>query len=77
VRFTLAYPINNPGSDAEFGQPDTLIRVVQQAERSGFAALAMTDHPAPSRKWLDTGGHRGFDPLAALASARPPRRQFA
>lgn len=36
-------------------------------ERSGFHSIALTDHPAPSKKWMDTGGHRTYDPFAALA----------
>ncbi|MGW5147446.1 LLM class F420-dependent oxidoreductase [Rhodococcus koreensis] len=59
--------MKSPGSAAQFAEPGTVIRVVQAAERAGFDALAMTDHPAPSRKWLDNGGHTGFDPLAALS----------
>jgi probable F420-dependent oxidoreductase len=67
MRFTLAYPLQDPGSNPQFAEPDTMIRVAQAAESAGFAAIAMTDHPAPSRKWLTHGGHTGFDPLAALS----------
>jgi probable F420-dependent oxidoreductase len=48
-------------------EPESVTRIVQAAETAGFHAVAMTDHPAPSRKWLDTGGHASFDPLTALA----------
>ena len=67
MRFTLQYPLGNSGSDPRFAQPENIARVVQAAERSGFTAVAMTDHPAPSRKWLESGGHASFDPLTALA----------
>ena len=31
-----------------------------------FRTLGYTDHPAPSKKWLQSGGHVTFDPFAAL-----------
>jgi probable F420-dependent oxidoreductase len=37
------------------------------AERAGFAAIAFTEHPAPSLKWLRGGGHATLDPVAALS----------
>ncbi len=67
MQFTLQYPLGNSGSDPRFAQPETVARVVQAAELAGFTAVAMTDHPAPSRKWLESGGHASFDPLTALA----------
>ena len=67
MRFTLQYPTGTSGSSPEFVEPENVIRVVQAAERAGFDAVAMTDHPAPSRKWLEAGGHASFDPLTALA----------
>lgn len=67
MRFTLQYPLGNSSSDPDFALPGNIVRVVQAAECAGFAAVAMTDHPAPSRKWLERGGHASFDPLTALA----------
>jgi probable F420-dependent oxidoreductase len=37
------------------------------AEEAGFDAIGFNDHPAPSTKWLQAGGHESFDPFAALA----------
>jgi probable F420-dependent oxidoreductase len=65
--FTLAYPLQEPGSNALLAEPDAVVRIAQASEAAGFSAIAMTDHPAPSRKWLKHGGHTGFDPLAALS----------
>src|SRR3954468_3798183 len=44
-----------------------LARFAQTAEASGFSGIAFTDHPAPSHKWLNAGGHDALDPFAALA----------
>lgn len=37
-----------------FSDPSSIRRVVRSLEEAGFAALGVTDHPAPSRKWGDT-----------------------
>lgn len=49
------------------GERDATLEVATAVEAAGFAGLAYTDHPAPSRKWLDGGGHLTFDPFAALS----------
>lgn len=49
------------------GDRDATLRLALAAEDAGFDGLAYTDHPAPSRKWLERGGHETFDPFAALA----------
>src|SRR5215204_4015316 len=48
-------------------EPESIVHLVQALERAGFDGLGFTDHPAPSRKWLATGGHPSYDPFAALA----------
>jgi probable F420-dependent oxidoreductase len=39
----------------------------QVAEASGFDGVGFTDHPAPTAKWLRTGGHDALDPFVTLA----------
>ncbi len=46
------------------------------AEAAGFSALAFTDHPAPSHKWLNGGGHDALDPFVALSFAAAATRQL-
>jgi probable F420-dependent oxidoreductase len=50
----------------EAAQPAAVIATAQAAERAGFDMLGYTDHPAPSKKWLASGGHPTYDPFAAL-----------
>jgi probable F420-dependent oxidoreductase len=37
------------------------------AEAAGFEAGYVTDHPAPSERWREAGGHDGLDPFVTLA----------
>jgi probable F420-dependent oxidoreductase len=67
VRFSVTYPLVAHPYDPEFLDKRNIIRFAQAAEAAGFDALGFTDHPAPSQKWLDGGGHDALDPFAALA----------
>lgn len=51
------------------GEPDTIAPCAQAIEAAGFDACFVTDHPAPSRTWLEHGGHATMDPFAVLAVA--------
>ena len=50
----------------EAAEPAAIVATAQAAEQAGFSMLGYTDHPAPSRKWLESGGHPTFDPFAGL-----------
>jgi probable F420-dependent oxidoreductase len=67
VRFTLQHPIASATCAPAFLEPANLARLARAAEAAGFDALAFTEHPAPSHKWVSSGGHDSFDPLTALA----------
>ncbi len=43
--------------------------VAAAAERAGFHGFGFTDHPAPSQRWLEAGGHDALDPFVALGFA--------
>ena len=67
MKFTVEYPISARGLDPALMSRAGMAQVVRTAEAKGFDAIAFTEHPAPSVKWLDTGGHGAIDVPAALA----------
>jgi probable F420-dependent oxidoreductase len=67
LKFTVEYPISAHDLDPALISRDGMARVVQAAEVCGFDAVAFTEHPAPSVKWLEAGGHGAIDVPAALA----------
>ena len=67
MRFTVEHPVGQPGCAPELFSRDGLAGFARAVEDGGFDALAFTEHPAPSSKWLDAGGHATLDPLTALA----------
>ena len=63
----FTYPLVTHPYNPEFMTRDAVVRVAQAAEAAGFAGMGFTDHPAPSHKWLEAGGHDALDPFVALA----------
>ena len=67
MKYWVTYPIVSHPPAADLMDRAGLIRFAETAEAAGFDGLGFTDHPAPSHKWLQAGGHDALDPLAALA----------
>lgn len=66
MRYYLDYPLADVDNGAWL-DPANMKRFAVAAEAAGVGAIALTDHPAPSRKWLDAGGHDTLDPFAGLS----------
>jgi probable F420-dependent oxidoreductase len=67
MKHWVTYPLVKHPYDPAFVTKDALVRFAQAAERAGFDGVGFTDHPAPSHRWLMSGGHDALDPFAALA----------
>ncbi len=65
MKFTAEITLLPRSAPARIG-PDTVAEIARTAEAVGFDALAFNEHPAPSKKWLDSDGHDAFDPFVAL-----------
>ena len=63
----MTFPLAAPGADAELVSKDAVTRFARTAEAAGFDGIGFTDHPAPTHRWLQAGGHDALDPFAALA----------
>jgi probable F420-dependent oxidoreductase len=62
VKYTVEFPLEAVSTAEDV---ETIARAV---DRLGYDALAFTEHPAPSKAWLDSPpGHPTFDVLASLA----------
>jgi probable F420-dependent oxidoreductase len=67
VRFVVQYPIQSEVEGGLWLNPQNIIKFTQAVEAAGLDAISLTDHPAPSRKWLESGGHETLDPFVGLA----------
>lgn len=68
MRFILQYP-EASGSDIDLLDAGAIPDLAAAAEAAGWNGIALTEHPAPSSRWLETGGHQSLDPFVALAAA--------
>ncbi len=66
---TLTYPLLHHPSPPELFTGAAVAEVARAAEAAGFDALAFTEHPMPSDRWLNAGGHDALDPFVALTWA--------
>ncbi len=69
ISYSLELPTQRVDAVSEFVTADAISEIARVGEASGFAAVHVTDHPAPDAKWLDHGGHHALDPFVALSFA--------
>jgi probable F420-dependent oxidoreductase len=69
ISYSLELPTQRVEAVSEFVTADAISEIARAGEASGFAAVHVTDHPAPDAKWLDHGGHHALDPFVALSFA--------
>jgi probable F420-dependent oxidoreductase len=69
MHFSLELPTQRVERPDEFVTASAIAEVTRAAGRAGFAAVNVTDHPAPDTRWLDHGGHHALDPFVALSFA--------
>ena len=67
VRFSVTYPLIAHSYSPELLTRKAIKEFCQTAERAGFDGIGFTDHPAPTAKWLHTGGHDAVDPFVTLS----------
>jgi probable F420-dependent oxidoreductase len=62
MKYTVDFPL------AAVRTAEDVEQIARTVDRLGFDALAFTEHPAPSRQWLESpAGHPTFDLVSSLA----------
>jgi probable F420-dependent oxidoreductase len=69
VRFAVTHPLVSHPYHPDLVTGAGVAAVATAAEAAGFHGFGFTDHPAPSQRWLDGGGHDALDPFVALGFA--------
>ncbi len=69
MRFAVTHPLVTHPYHPQLVTGAGITRVATAAEAAGFHGFGFTDHPAPSQRWLDGGGHDALDPFVALGYA--------
>ncbi len=69
MRFTFTHPMHSHPYNPELVNGAGIATVAAAAEAAGFHGFGFTDHPAPSQRWLEAGGHDAVDPFVAMGFA--------
>jgi probable F420-dependent oxidoreductase len=69
MRFTFTHPMHSHPYNRELVTGSGIVTVAAAAEAAGFHGFGFTDHPAPSQRWLESGGHDAVDPFVAMGYA--------
>src|SRR5258708_5522509 len=69
MRYTITHPITTHSYTPELISGSGVAKVAAAAESAGFHGFGFTDHPAPSQRWLESGGHDALDPFVAMGFA--------
>ena len=69
MRFAITHPLITHPYHPALVTGAGITAVATTAEAAGFSGFGFTDHPAPSQRWLDGGGHDALDPFVALGFA--------
>jgi probable F420-dependent oxidoreductase len=69
MHFTITHPMHRHPYNPELVSGDGIAAVAAAAEAAGIHGFGFTDHPAPSQRWLEAGGHDALDPFVAMGYA--------
>jgi probable F420-dependent oxidoreductase len=69
VRFSVALLADHHETADPNDVADAVTETAVEAERLGYDAVFVTDHPAPDSRWLAGGGHQALEPTVALSFA--------
>jgi probable F420-dependent oxidoreductase len=67
VKINIPLPFDRTTDPEQFLTMDAVQEVGAALDRAGFHAGLVTDHPCPTGRWLDTGGHHAQAPFVMLA----------
>ena len=67
MKINVTMPFDRLDAAEEFVRPEAVAEVSAAVDRLGFNAALVTDHPVPTGRWLDAGGHFAQDPFVMLS----------
>ena len=69
MRYSVQLPTDRVEAFEDFCTAEAIADNATAAERAGFDACYVTEHPFPADEWLSKGGHHALDPFVSLAIA--------
>lgn len=69
MQFAITHPMHSHPYSPDLVSGAGIAKAAAAAEKAGFGGFGFTDHPAPTQRWLESGGHDALDPFVAMAFA--------
>jgi probable F420-dependent oxidoreductase len=69
VKFAITHPLVTHPYHPDLVSGSGIAALARAAEAAGFHGYGFTDHPSPTDRWLNAGGHDALDPFVALGFA--------
>jgi probable F420-dependent oxidoreductase len=76
LKINVSLPFDRLEFGDEFLSAEGVFEISRCAERLGFHAGCDTDHPVPTGRWLDAGGHHAQDPFVLLSFVAAATTRF-
>ena len=76
MKITVTLPFDQIENPEEFLQPEAVTQIATLVERVGFEGGCASDHPCPTGRWLDAGGHYAQDPFVMLSFVAAATRKL-
>jgi alkanesulfonate monooxygenase SsuD/methylene tetrahydromethanopterin reductase-like flavin-dependent oxidoreductase (luciferase family) len=67
MKIHATLPFDRIDQPDEFLHLDAVVEIGAALEAAGFSGANITDHPCPTGRWLDAGGHDAQDPFVMLS----------
>jgi probable F420-dependent oxidoreductase len=67
MKINVPLPFDRTEDPTQFLSMEAVHQVGAAIERAGFYAGCVTDHPCPTGRWLDAGGHYAQEPFVMLS----------
>lgn len=67
MKINATLPFDRLDLAEQFLVPEAVTEIGALLDRLGFAGGCVTDHPCPTGRWLDAGGHHAQDPFVMLS----------
>ena len=67
MKIHASLPFDRTDAPEEFLQFEAVADIGKTLEQAGFSGGNVTDHPCPTSRWLDAGGHDAQDPFVMLS----------
>lgn len=67
MKINAPLPFDRTDAAEEFLTLEAVAEIGRALERAGFSGGNVTDHPCPTARWLDAGGHDAQDPFVMLS----------